>query len=379
MSPRVNLILSLVVTLLVIVDGTVGHGHGRGHGHGGHGGRHHHRHGHHRHGHHHHNPVVISLAIYEPKGIEVNVRRLNESVEYFAVDLAINPDGSGTPDASMNTSEVVYGKFILTNTDVVIRPGDFLNVSWTMGYSNGNVTQGEQMLRVYSSMIRRNCSCESTNPSEVPSKGGPRVSTTPAPISSIPPWTRTTTTEVPRYTTRPTIRSEQSTSPSYTEFEGDSADLSYTDEMDHFDCEIDPSTNLCRSSYFDVRLNADRVDTQPSKLIAKSSHEDDVRNLKGIIDTLLKEPCLRVPRSNWLTLSVSSYSGDSSADPLSYVRRSLGKQPKLKALVNSATRSARLDNGKIRFEMATQLDKQMMLYLSKEVGLSSVKDYDHRA
>ncbi|KFB35776.1 AGAP009110-PA-like protein [Anopheles sinensis] len=384
MFPRVNLILSLVVTLLVIVDGTVGHGFGRGYGHGGHGGRNHghHRHGHHGRGHHHHhhNPVIISLAIYDPKGIEVYVRRPNESVEYFAVDLTVNPDGSGSPDVSMNTSEVVYGKFILTNTDVVIKQGDFLNVSWSMGFSNGNVTQGDQMLRVYSTMIRRNCSCESTNPSEFPPNSGPRVSTTRAPISSIPPWIRTTTTtEGPRYTSRPSISTEQSTAPSYTEFEGDSFDQTEIDEMDQFDCEIDPSTNLCRSNYFDVRLDRDRFDEQPQKLVAQSNREDELRVLKGIIDTLLNEPCRRGRRSNWLTLSISSSSGDSKADPMGYLRRTLGKSPKLKTLATGATRSARFDNGKILFEMETQLDKQMMLYLCKEVGLNSVKDYDNRA
>lgn len=301
-------------------------------------------------------------------------RRPNESAEYFAVDLTVNPDGSGSPDVSMNTSEVVYGKFILTNTDVVVKQGDFLNVSWTMGFSNGNVTQGDQMLRVFSSMIQRNCSCEDTNQSEFLSKSDPRVSTTRPPISSIPPWIRTTTTARPRYNP-----SEQSTAPSYTEFEGDSFDQTEVDEMDQFDCEIDPSTNLCRSNYFDVRLNVERFDERPQKLIAKSNHEDDVRVLKGIVDTLLNEPCRRGSRSNWLTLSISSYSGDSKTDPLGYVRRNLGKSPKLNTLINGATRSARFDNGKILFEMETQLDKQMMLYLCKEVGLSSVKDYDNRA
>lgn len=310
--------------------------------------------------------------------MEVYVRRPNESVEYFAVDLAVNPDGSGAPDVSMNTSEVVYGKFILTSPDVVIKQGDFLNISWTMGFSNGNVTQGDQLLRVHSTMIQRNCSCESTNQSEFPSKTGPRVSTTRPLISSIPPWTRTTTTAVPRYTTRPTISSEQSTATSYTEFEGDSFDQTLVDEMDNFDCEIDPSTNLCRSNYFDVRFSGDKFDERPQKLIAESNHEDDVRILKGIVDTLLNEPCRRGSRSNWLTLSVTSYSGDSRTDPLGYVRRSLGKSPKLTTLVNGATRSARFDNGKILFEMETQLDKQMMLYLCKEVGLNSVKDYDNR-
>uniref|UniRef100_A0A182J7E3 Uncharacterized protein n=1 Tax=Anopheles atroparvus TaxID=41427 RepID=A0A182J7E3_ANOAO len=362
---RVNYILCAVVVLLVVVEYTAGHGyHGRGYGPGRGYGQHHH---HHRHRHHHYNPVRISLTIFDPKGMEVYVRRPNDSVQYFALEMNINEQNGGSPDVVLNTTEVVYGKYIMQDTEVVIKPGDFLNVTWSMGLAEGNATSGNQMLRVYQSMIKRNCSCEADT---LP---GTRVTTTPASISSIPPWSRPRTTGVPQRATRPTTTTETPTSSYNTlEFEGtDFGEPDSYDSMDQFDCEIDPSTNLCRATLFDERFGG-----QPQKLIAKPNRVDEVRALKGIIDSLLKQPCRRQPRSTLLTLANPQYSVDSSIDWLKYVRRSLGEESKLKSLASSAIRSARPRGDVIVFEMETQQDKLMMLYLCKEIGMSNVKDYD---
>uniref|UniRef100_A0A182SAP8 CBM39 domain-containing protein n=1 Tax=Anopheles maculatus TaxID=74869 RepID=A0A182SAP8_9DIPT len=106
-------------------------------------GRHHHgRHGHHRHhrGPPHHRPMLLNIAIYDPKGIELSTPRLNSTSQYFAFDLFINNPNGTTPDVSHNTSELVYGKFIVRDTEVIIKPDAFDPIDSSLGAYNNCLT-----------------------------------------------------------------------------------------------------------------------------------------------------------------------------------------------------------------------------------------------
>uniref|UniRef100_A0A182MHX6 CBM39 domain-containing protein n=1 Tax=Anopheles culicifacies TaxID=139723 RepID=A0A182MHX6_9DIPT len=133
MLQRAVSVLCTIVVLLVIFQEVSCHGWGRQHR------RHGHHHHHHRHGPPHHHPLFLNVAIYEPKGLILSTPRLNNTAQYFGFDIYINNPNGGTPDVSHNTSEVTYGKFMVSDTEVIISPGDVLNITSYMGFSNGGV------------------------------------------------------------------------------------------------------------------------------------------------------------------------------------------------------------------------------------------------
>uniref|UniRef100_A0A182YFE4 Uncharacterized protein n=1 Tax=Anopheles stephensi TaxID=30069 RepID=A0A182YFE4_ANOST len=176
------------------------------------------------------------MAIYDPKGIELSTRRPNSTAQYFAVEMFVNNPNGTTPDVSHNTSEVVYGKYIVRDTEAIIRPGDVLNITAYMGFSDGAVLKHTTKFYVF------------------------------------PPRTTTSTP------TMPTSSENQ--------------DLSTGGYSDELDCEIDPTTNLCfDNSFIDVRTFSDRVRGQPEKLV----QTDPSRGPKVRTNYLIMEPYPRLP------------------------------------------------------------------------------------
>ncbi|XP_035914697.1 uncharacterized protein LOC118513245 [Anopheles stephensi] len=342
-----------LVILLVIFEQVSCHGRH-------HHGRHGHHHHHHRRDHPHHPPMSLSMAIYDPKGIELSTRRPNSTAQYFAVEMFVNNPNGTTPDVSHNTSEVVYGKYIVRDTEAIIRPGDVLNITAYMGFSDGAVLKHTTKFYVFRSMIRNNCTCGSaTTPRESP------------PIQTIPPWARTTTTTVSpsqstsrtSYTRRPTAPRTTTSTPTMPT-SSENQDLSTGGYSDELDCEIDPTTNLCfDNSFIDVRTFSDRVRGQPEKLV----QTDPSRGPKVRTNYLIMEPYPRLPEH---------FRNDPSIDLTAYVRRFLTDVLNLKQLADTNLVSGRPAGNAIVFEMDTLIDKLQVLYHAKQKGLTTVQDYD---
>uniref|UniRef100_A0A182PDC9 CBM39 domain-containing protein n=1 Tax=Anopheles epiroticus TaxID=199890 RepID=A0A182PDC9_9DIPT len=198
----------------VILQQVCCHGHGR-HNRGRYYQGHYEHHGHHGHHRHHRRPhhwiPPPNIDIYSPKGIEVSIPRWNGTSQYFAFEMFINNPDGGTPDVAHNTTELVYGKFIVRDTEVIIRQGDALNVTTYMGFTDGGVLKNTYSFHVF---------------------------------------TRTTTTAA---TTTSTSSS--------TDWNRDQViGGDYSDE--DFDCVIDPTTNLCAYG----SLIDERSGSRPQKL-----------------------------------------------------------------------------------------------------------------
>ncbi|XP_049279511.1 uncharacterized protein LOC125761942 [Anopheles funestus] len=351
--------LCVIVTFVVIFEQISCHQHGW----------HHHRrhHGHHRHHHgpHHHRGMFLNVEIYEPKGMQLSVAKFNSTAEYFGFDMFINNPDGGSPDVSQNTSTVTYGKYIVRDTEVIIKSGDVLNITHYMGFSDGGVLQSTITFPVFRHMIRNNCTCENTTVQETTSR---------TPIQSIPPWSRPTTIP-PRITLRPTPPIERTTVPTTISPNlniGQSIN-DYSDEL--FDCEIDPTTNLCsESSLIDARFGqASR--RQPEKLV--NNPDTDVNmNVFLEIFNALSDQCTTKTRTNFLTLASPGYTTNASTDWIGYVRRMLKERLNLNRLADKGLVDAQPSGTAIVFEMDTLFNKMQVLYYARKFGITSVKDYD---
>ncbi|XP_050077980.1 uncharacterized protein LOC126564899 [Anopheles maculipalpis] len=364
---RAVAILCALVIVLVIFEQVSCHGHGRHH-HGRHGHHHHHR------GPPHHRSMLLNIAIYDPKGIELSTPRLNSTAQYFAFDMFINNPNGTTPDVSHNTSEVVYGKYMVRDTEAIIKPGDLLNITSYMGFSDGGVLQLTTKFYVFRSMIKNNCTCENVTTTRTP------------PIQSIPPWTRTTTVPTPSptrytYTRRPTSPVIRTTTPSTTtpSWNLELANGEFSEELD-FDCEIDPTTNLCSdNSLIDVRVANDRARRQPEKLIAEPDRSTDIHMFRDIVNTMNNE-CRTKARSNYLIMEpypkLPNNYNDPSIELTQHVRRFLTDVLHLKQLADRNLVSARPNGTVIVFEMETLFDKLQVLYHAKQKSVTTLQDYD---
>ncbi|XP_053665673.1 uncharacterized protein LOC128714819 [Anopheles marshallii] len=356
--------LCVIAVCLVSFEQVACHRHGwNRHGQHGH---HQHHHGHSRH-HHHRHGLFLSMDIYEPKGLEISTKKYNSTAQYFGFDMFINnPDGV-TPDVSHNTTNVTYGKYIVRDTEVIIKPGDILNITFFMGFSDGGEINSTAIMPVYRHMIKNNCTCGNEADREAPS--------TP-PVKSIPPWSRATTIP-PRATStrRPTPPPMRTTVPVTTTESSNwqQSTNDYSDEL--FDCEIDPTTNLCSyNSLIDVRgiVGSQR---QPQKLVNHPDRDVNMNVFMDIFNAVIDQ-CRAKPRTNYLTLTSPVYSTDASIDWVGYVRKTLKERLNLTRLADKALVDAQPSGTAIVFEMDTLFNKLQVLYYARKLGMTSLKDYD---
>ncbi|XP_049535499.1 uncharacterized protein LOC125951039 [Anopheles darlingi] len=351
MNHRVHFVFAALVAIATIITGTVAHRHWNNNNYNNnfHHGRHdgnHHQHNHHHHHHHRHGrwhpSVVPTFEIYEPKGLEVYIADRNQTAQYFAIAVYINAANTSddVPAVLQNTSTVVYGKFIVQDSSVIIKPGDIVSYKAQIGYQNGKNTTLVHRFIVRYDMIRKNCTCDEGSPSP-----------------AFP-----TTTEVPYIpSTRAPVARPTSTS---------TIDDFYDDRNeDQYECEIDPHTNLCKSNLLiDQRASSDKLEAAPS-----ANRERQV--LEGIID-YLQSQCALESRTNYMTLALSSQDESLVSDPVQYVQQKLSTTRELQQLVKQGVRLAQLESDVVLFEMRTALDKLKLLYLCKEANIQAVRDYD---
>uniref|UniRef100_A0A2M4AD43 Putative secreted protein n=1 Tax=Anopheles triannulatus TaxID=58253 RepID=A0A2M4AD43_9DIPT len=358
MNNRVHFGLAALVAIATIISGTVAHRHWNNnnntHHYGSYGG-YRPRHQHHQHQHHHHRhgrwypSLVPTFEIYEPKGLEVYIADRNQSAQYFAIAVFINAANTSddVPAVLQNTSNVVYGKFIVQDPSVIIKPGDTVSYKAQVGFKNGQNKTIVHRFIVRYDMIRRNCTCyDGSRPTTyAATTEGPYISR--RANSSIP-------TQVPCIA---------STTPN--------SSVGYSDERsdDQYECEIDPQTNLCKSSLqIDQRVSSDKNESAPL-----ANRERQV--LEGIID-YLQNQCGFESRTNYLTLPLSTQEESVVLDPAQYVQQKLSTTNELQQLVKQSVREAHVESDLVVFEMRTALDKLKVLYLCKEANIPDVEDYD---
>uniref|UniRef100_A0A182QES4 CBM39 domain-containing protein n=1 Tax=Anopheles farauti TaxID=69004 RepID=A0A182QES4_9DIPT len=351
--------LCALLVVLAISGEACGHGrHGRGRQ------DHHHRH---HHGHHHHPPsLVVNLVMYDPKGMEVSIPRPNSTAQYFAVQMTINNPFGTTPDVSLNTTDLVYGKFIVRDTEVILKPGDFLNTTYQVGFADGGVTRYNTKLVVHKYMIQRNCSC-----SDGTTSAGTTIQ---RPVLTVPPWFRRTTVPTPPRFVPTTPASTTTTTAEPITGSWNEEQMDYSSEV--FDCEIDPMTNRCTtSSTIDERFGPADQQPRAAKLVVQSEREPELANLRNIF-TMVNGQCVTKPRSNYVTLK-HPYRVFRTVDEVEeYVRSYLKQSPKLAKLAETGVQSAVPSGEGIVFEMDTLINKLQVLYFAQEGGLTEVKDYD---
>ncbi|XP_052893767.1 uncharacterized protein LOC128301365 [Anopheles moucheti] len=360
---RAVTVLCAIAVYLVIFKQVACHQHGWNHGHGRHD---HHRH-HHRppHRHHHRHGLFLNIAIYEPKGLEISTAKFNSTAQYFGFDMFINnPDGV-TPDVSHNTTEVSYGKYIVRDSQVIIKAGDVLNITYFMGFSDGGEIKSTTTIPVYRHMIKNNCTCENKADAEAPSR---------PPVKSIPPWSRTTT--IPQqHTRRPTTPPMRPTVPVTTTEHSDMSQYSDEHSDEQFDCEIDPTTNLCSGN---LQIDERRIavpQRQPQKLVNHPDREVDMNVFMDIFNAVIDQ-CPAKPRTTYLILAKKAYTNDASIDWVRYVRTTLKHRLKLSGLADNALIDAQQSGAAIVFEMDTLFNKLQVLYHARKLGMMSLKDFD---
>uniref|UniRef100_A0A2M4BS85 Putative secreted protein n=1 Tax=Anopheles marajoara TaxID=58244 RepID=A0A2M4BS85_9DIPT len=350
MNHRVHFALAALVAIATILTGTVAHRHWNSNNnnnfhHGRHDGNRHQHHHHHHHNHRHgrwYPSVVPTFEIYDPKGLEVYIADRNQTAEYFAIAVYINAANTSddVPAVLQNTTTVVYGKFIVQDSSVIIKPGDIVTYKAQIGFQNGKNSTIVHRFYVRYDMIRRNCTCDEGSPATT-------FATSTAPTHVQP----TGAPSVPRSSAESTVDNNDER----------------TD--DQYECEIDPDTNLCKSRLLiDERFSPDKLEATPL-----ANRERQV--LEGIID-LLQNQCGHESRTNYLTIAVPSQDESLVSDPVQYVQQKLSTTRELQQLVKQGVRVAQLDSDIVVFEMRTPLDKLKLLYLCKEANIQAVQDYD---
>uniref|UniRef100_A0A2M3ZEE6 Putative secreted peptide n=1 Tax=Anopheles braziliensis TaxID=58242 RepID=A0A2M3ZEE6_9DIPT len=347
MNHRVHFVLAALVAITTIITDTAAHRHWNNNNHFHHGrhdgNRHQHHHHHHRHGRW-YPSVVPSFEIYEPKGLEVYIADRNQTAEYFAIAVFINAANTSddVPAVLQNTSTVVYGKFIVQDSSVIIKPGDIVSYKAQIGFQNGKNTTIVHRFLVRYDMIRRNCTCDEGSPS--------------------PSTFATTIEEAYIYPTRAPFIPQSSVKPT--------VDIYDERTDDQYECEIDPHTNLCKSRLLiDERMSSDKLEAAPF-----ANRERQV--LEGIIDSLQTHCASHETRTNYMTLAVPSEDESLLSDPVLYVQQKLSVTRELQQLVKQGVRLAQLESDIVLFEMRTALDKLKLLYLCKEANIQAVQDYD---
>lgn len=328
------------------------HGHGRGHGHG-HGG-HSHGHGHH-HGRHHwhrHGPFV-NFEAHEPNGLTVSMVQRNPNATFFGIELYVNrvPEPSQQCDVCHNTTTVTYGKFIVEDTEAVVKKGDALYYFVLLGDSS-NVTRSHlQKLWVTDSIVNK-CNCETTS-------ADPDIDIRFGQPTELPD-------RRPTFGVKPTFP-EGDMPEGPTSFDDSHSNELGFDENVPFECDLDPITNLCRTGKSD-KLTASNEDLQR-----------EVDTLKAIVEHMRKS-CGPRGTTNVLRLQRPGLSTGDIEQMTSTVKASFGLSPDMKKLTHRIARVIPDDrmSGAVLFEMVTYVDKQKVLYHVRMHNSNDIIDNDFR-
>lgn len=350
-------LIALVSCALVVV---FAHGHHNGYP----GGRgdwhrrgpdHWHGHGHHHGRHHWHRHVpFVNFEVHEPKGLTVSVVQRSPNTTFFGLELYVNHDPVKSDDIQCdvchNTTTVTYGKFIVEDTDVIIKKGDVLYYYVLLG-DYKNVTRSHlQSLWVTESIVNK-CNCE----------------TTPMPVPDIDIRIEASSDQPPPFpeSVVPDV------SEGATEF-APNVDDPFLNGLNSgenfpFECDLDTNTNLCRN-------------TKSEKLVLSNQElEREVDVLKAIIEQM-RSSCGSRGSTNMLRMENSDPTAYSMEQLINVVKSTLSINQEMKELTDRIKRIIpdRRSSRTILLDMVSYVDKQKVLYHARMNNLKNIEDNDTR-
>lgn len=288
----------------------------------------------------------MNFEVKVPEGLEVSAIQKNPNVTMFGIELFVNrePEQGSQCDVCQNTTTVTYGKFIIEDTQVVIKNGDVLSYIVLTG-EGSNVTRHRVKKMWVTDSIINKCNCEgaSNNPDiDLRFPGS-----TPVPSNPI---------------------TEDSTGFGFEEIAKSHQNELFSNEDAPFECDLDPVTNLCRPGTRVERLS------EPSK-----DWQREAQILAAIIDQM-KVGCGSSSATNQLLLKQSPFKTNSAADLKNFVQSSLAVSEELQELTNGIRRASpgksRRGENTVVFEMGSYVNKQKVLYHARLNNLAQVVDYD---
>lgn len=311
-------------------------------------GNHHRRH-HERHHWHRHIPFV-NFEVHDPKGLTVSMVQRSPNTTFFGIELFVNkaPNRFNEThcDVCQNTTTITYGKFIIEDDEVVIKKGDILYYHVLLGDSSNVTRLFLQRLWVTDSIIDK-CNCEVT--SQIPDVdlrfGQPTGKPDRRPSFGVKP---DTVTDFPADID-----------------EGENA--VYPNENTLFECEVDPATNLCRT-------------TKSEKLTSPESDlEREVQILEAIVEKMRKS-CESRRTTNLVRLEKFDADISDSEQLMNFVRSSFSINPEMQHLTANIRRvfPDREPPRAILLEMSSYVAKQKVLYHAQLNNLKHIGDYDSR-
>lgn len=301
----------------------------------------------------------MNFEVKVPEGLEISAIQKNPNVTMFGIELYVNrePAEGSQCDVCQNTTTVTYGKFIIEDTQVVIKNGDVLSYIVLTG-EGSNVTR-HRMKKMW-----------------VTGKGfvGGNADRTLKFRFQIPSSTSATAKEPPTTQTLICVSrvTEDSTDPTGFGFE-EIAKAHQNELFSHedtpFECDLDPVTNLCRPGSRVERLSEPSMNWQREAQI-----------LAAIIDQMKVGCGSSSSRTNQLLLKQAPFKTSSAADLKNFVQSSLAVSEELQELTNGIRRvspgKGRRGESTVAFEMGSYVDKQKVLYHARLNNMAQVVDYD---
>lgn len=292
----------------------------------------------------------MNFEVKVPEGLEVSAIQKNPNVTMFGIELYVNrePAEGSQCDVCQNTTTVTYGKFIIEDTQVVIKNGDVLSYIVLTG-EGSNVTRHRMKKMWVTDSIINKCNCEGTsNNPDIDLRFSGR--STPVPSSPV---------------------TEDSTDPGFGFEEIAKAHQNelFSHEDTPFECDLDPVTNLCRPGSRVERLSEPSMNWQREAQI-----------LAAIIDQMKVGCGSSSSRTNQLLLKQAPFKTSSAADLKNFVQSSLAVSEELQELTNGIRRvspgKGRRGESTVAFEMGSYVDKQKVLYHARLNNMAQVVDYD---
>lgn len=262
---------------------------------------------------------------------------------FFGIELFINQDPKRSNethcDVCQNTTTITYGKFIVEDEVVVIKKGDVLYYYVLLGDSTNVTRLHLQRLWVTDSIINK-CNCETT----------PQV-----PDFDLRFGQSTGKPELPEGATE---------FPSEFDDEGNAL---YPNTNVLFECELDPATNLCRTTKSEKLTHSD------------GDLEREVEILEAIVEKMRKS-CGSRRSTNLVRLEKFDSDVNDAEQLTNYVRSSFSVNPEMQELANSIRRvlpeagSSRV----VLLDMSSYVDKQKVLYHAQMNNLKHISDNDSK-
>lgn len=299
----------------------------------------------------------MNFEVKVPQGLEVSMIQKNPNVTMFGIEIYVNKDAvdGSVCDVCHNTTTITYGKFIIDDSEAVIKKGDILNYVVLVGDATNVTKHRPQKLYVTDSIINR-CNCEETQ--QDPdidlrfSAGNRPTSERPADLPSVP---------------TPTV------DPTEAPFEFDEIEKAHQDDEFSYDdtpfeCDLDPVTNRCRSG----------AKQSPRAELNSKDWQREAQVLGDIIEQM-KAGCSPKQASNMLLLKQSSQRPSDSRELLNLVKSSLAVNAEMQDLasgINRVSPAVPSQGNAIVFWMGSYVDKQKVLYHARLNNLRQIVDYD---